>query len=184
MRRLGLAAMVMALSMTIVPQANASLWTGACAVNLRFNFSTPVRAFGTAPDYSISVSSVADVDPTKTGTQGCAVTLDPLEIGRGTSVSASGSSIEWSCAAAVSSGSWNQQWLDSSGSSTPPAMFGSHTVTGTWGNWQLTLVDDNLAVVGVADLTVAASDATKIAQCPLIGFTSLSMTGVLVFQDP
>ena len=63
-------------------------------------------------------------------------------------------------------------------------MVGSHTVTGTWGDWQLTLIDDDLEVVGVADLTLAAGEATKLAQCPLIGFSSLSMTGVLVFQDP
>jgi hypothetical protein len=176
--------MIMALAMTIVPQANAALWTGACAVNVRFNFATPVRAVGTAPDYSITVSSVADLDPLNSGTQGCAVTLDPLEIGRSTSVSATGSSVEWSCAAAVASGSWNQQWFDSSGSGSPPAMFGSHTVTGTWGDWVLTLTDASLTTVGVAELTLAPTEATKLAQCPLIGFTSLGMTGTLVFQDP
>ena len=86
MRRVGLVGMVVALVMAFVPQAGAALWSGACLVNVRFNFSTPVRAVGTAPNYSVNVSSVADVDPLKSGTQGCAVTLDPLEIGRGTAV--------------------------------------------------------------------------------------------------
>ena len=184
MRRIGLVGMIVALSMTMLPQADAALWTGACLVNVRFNFTTPVRTYGTAPDYSISVSSVADVDPTKSGTQGCAVTLDPLEIGRGTSVVANGSSTEWSCAAVVASGRWDQQWFDSSGSGSPPSMIGSHSMVGTWGHWTLALTDANLAVVGVAELTLAPGEATKLAQCPLIGFTSLGMTGTLVFQDP
>jgi hypothetical protein len=183
-RRLSLVVTLLALSMAIVPRAEASLWTGACAVNVRFSFSTPIRTVLTAPNYSVTVSQVADVDPTKTGSQGCAVTLDPLNIGRATAVSASGTSTEFSCSAVVASGGWNQQWVDSSGSGSPPPMVGSHTVSGTWGNWQLTLVDDNLAVVGVADLTVAASSAADLSQCPLNGLWSLTMTGVLVFQDP
>ena len=184
MRRIGLVCTIVALFAATVPQANAALWTGACAVNVRFNFATPIRGFGTAPDYSITVSSAADVDPTKSGTQGCGVTMDPLEIGRGTSVSATGSSTEWSCAAAVASGAWNQQWFDSSGSGSPPAMIGSHAVAGTWGDWELVLTDDNLAVIGVAALTINPTEAAKVAQCPLGGITSLGMVGTLVFQDP
>ena len=184
MKRFGLLAMVAALWLSMVPQANAVVWSGTCLITARFNFSSPIRSFGTAPNYSINVGSVADLDPRSTGTQSCAVTQDPLEIGRATAVSASGTSIEWSCSAAVASGSWNQQWITPSGSSNPPSMFGSHTIDGTWGHWTLTMTADDLSVVGVAELTVHPMDATKVAQCPLVGLTSLTMVGELVFQDP
>ncbi|MGH2754970.1 MAG: hypothetical protein ACRDLB_11115, partial [Actinomycetota bacterium] len=120
------------------------------------------------------------------GTQECAISLDALEFSRTTDISASGTSTEFSCSAVVASGSWDQEWRDSGGASSPTPMFGgTHTIDGTWGDWVLTIRDDDPAVViGVAQLTVDPGGATDFSQCPLVGLTRLRMVGAIVFQDP
>lgn len=174
---------VAALLASAVPPVNAGLYSGTCVLKVTFNFNSPVKTLNTAPGYSVSVSPAADVDPTWSGQQPCAVSLDPLSPARETSVSASGSSSIWACGGVLASGSWDQQWTDESGSASPSAVFGSHTITGTWGAWTLEVRNSSLSFVGVAELTVDPSDATKASRCPS-GFSSLTMTGVMAFQDP
>lgn len=185
MRKIGIISAVMAVMITSAPQVGASVWTGACVLDLTFHFNSLIRLTGTAPDYSIDVSPAADLDLTKSGSQACAITLDPLEPSRTTEVVAEdGSSTLWSCSSVLGSGSWDQGWRDGGGSSSPPSFLGSHTITGTWGEWVLTVSSPSLNVIGVANLTIAPEDAAKIDRCPLTGLASVTMTGVLVFQDP
>lgn len=167
----------------ISTEARASLWSGACLVSVTFNFENNIRLVDGAPDYSVELEALADLDVMRPGMQGCMITLDALEPSRATSGGGSGSSSEWSCAAAVGSGSWEQSWTDGSGSSSPPGFSGSHTITGSWNDWVLTVRNPSLNVVGVAHLS-APFDTQEVDRCVLVGLSEVTMVGVLLFQDP
>jgi len=163
--------------------AKASLWSGACIVNVTFNFLSPIRATTTSPSYNVSLSGGIDLDPLTAGVQACAITLDALEPLRKTSASGSGSSTIWSCGATLASGSWEQEWRDASGNLNPPRVNGSHSIVGTWDDWTMELRVPSLSFVGVAELTLAPFENLKAVDC-LNGINSLTMSGVMVFQDP
>lgn len=182
-RALLMSGLSMILLVVTGPQASAQVWTGACVLNVTFQFGSPVRLTGTNPGYTISVTPAADLDPTWSGSQPCVTSLDALSPARATSVSASGSSTLWTCGSVLASGRWDQQWTDRSGNSSPPAVFGSHTIAGSWGDWVLEVRNPSLNFLGIMPLTVHPSSASKIAQCST-GISSLTMTGVMEFQDP
>jgi len=181
-RALIIAIAVAALMVGLVPNASAGLYSGSCQLVLTFNFSSGV-GLDTKPSYSISASPAVDLDPTWSGSQPCLVTLDAFNPTRETSVSGSGSSSIWACGAVLASGSWDQSWTNKSGGSSPSAIFGSHTITGSFGEWILE-VRNPLSFVGAAEMTVHPLDATKAAQCASGGFSSIRMIGTMVFQDP
>jgi hypothetical protein len=158
----------------VVPQAQATIYTGACAFNVNFVFDSPVRATGTAPTYTIGTSTLAP----------CVITLDALEPTRRSSVDANGSSSIWTCNATLASGRWDQAWTDSHGNPSPPAILGSHLITGTWGAWTMKVQNPSLSFVGVMPLTIGPGSATSLAQCLTSGVSVIHMVGVLVFQDP
>jgi hypothetical protein len=166
------------------PSASASLWSGTCALDVTFSFSSPVRRLDplalTRPSYSISVAPAVDLDPLTGGSQPCAVTLSGTNPFRETSVSASGTSTLWTCEATSAGGSWTQGWNGS-----PPSVNGSHLITGGSDAW--TMVVHNgppPTFAGSMELVIHPDDAGKLAQCELNGVSSLKMTGVMVFQDP
>ena len=166
------------------PASGVSLWSAACALNLRFDFNSPIRATGTAPGYDLIVTASQDLDPQAGGLQTCASTVETAELLRSTIVDADGSSSLWSCSAVLASGNWDQEWVDSGGDRSPPSLEGGHTIAGTWGDWQLVVRDQALTTVGVGQFTVDARDADLISDCPLVGVTTLRMTGAVFYQDP
>ncbi len=184
-RILGTAATLAAV-LASAPAAEASLWSGTCAVNVTFTFSSPVRSPDpttltvTRPSYSISVAPAADLNPLTSASEPCAVTLSGVDPFRETSVSASGTSTLWTCQATRAGGSWTQSWGGS-----PPAVSGSHAIVGGPDGWTMVVHNSpSLTFVGTMELVVHPGDTAKLAQCALGGITSLTMTGVMVFQDP
>lgn len=171
----------LALIMTPMPQAHAILFTGACAVELTFEFHSPVRSISNgpaAPDYDIWGVGADDVtaplDP-------CAALLTAPNIGKDTDISAAGSSTLWTCESTVGGGGWNQGWEGQ----LPTIWNGIHWIEGTWGSWTMEVVDLNpQAFVGFIELTVHPDDIGKLSTCLTSGIDSLRMTGVMVFQDP
>lgn len=163
-----------------VPQpAHASLWSGACALDVRFVFSEPIQLSGSNPSYTVTVTPAVDLDPGWSGSQPCVTSLD-IDPFRSTSVGASGTSSLWTCAAVLASGPWDQTWQKQSGDFNPPPVFGSHSITGAWGAWTVLVTSPSLNFTGVLELTL--DTATPTPAC--IGATSVRTTGVMVFQDP
>ena len=160
--------MAMSLVATNIPSANASIWGGACTLSLEFFFNSPVRATATAPSYSVDASGST-----------CTSSADLSRLVFQTFGGGNGSSILWSCDATAAEGSWSQGF-----SSGLPPVGGSHVITGTDGAWVLVALDSDLTFAGIAELTVAPSDATKLATCHTSGMSSIAMTGVMEFVDP
>lgn len=168
----------------LAPAARAGVFTGTCALNVTFNFDTPVRSITStqarmATSYNVNAGDAADLNPLKAGSQGCAINASPLDPFRGTSASGGGSAISWTCEAVAASGSWDQQFHPD-----PDPVSGSHTIAGTWGNWVMFVNNPSLSFTATINLTVAPADAGKLAQCETNGITSLRMTGVMHLQDP
>lgn len=159
--------------------ARADLWTGACALRVTLTFHSPVRPPLSAPGYDIEAAGAADLDLTTPGIQPCARTLSGGAFGT-TQAGGSGSATAWSCGTTVARGSWDQSF-DEEG---PPGFSGSHVLTGTWGDWTLHVQTPSLNVVGVGELALQAVEATKTPSCATGSLQSLTMVGVLVFQDP
>lgn len=162
--------------------ANATVFTGSCALNLTFSFHTRVRpasSLQTAVGYDVTATSARDLDPLAAGSQPCVVDTDALNPFRTTDAAGSGNSLAWTCEFASGTGSWNQSWTPD-----PAPLFGSHTISGPWGDWTLIVNSPSLNFAGVAHLTVDPADATSLAQCETGGISSLRMTGVMYFQDP
>jgi hypothetical protein len=159
--------------------ARADLWTGACALRVTLTFHSPVRPPLSAPGYDIEASGAADLDLTTPGIQPCARTLSGGAFGT-TQAGGSGSAAAWSCGATVGRGSWDQSF-DEEG---PQGFSGSHVLTGTWGDWTLHVQTPSLNVVGVGNLALQAVEATKTPSCATGSLQSVTMVGVLVFQDP
>ena len=175
-RKAVVVALTTSLMSVAVPAAHATIFTGACAVSVTFTFGSPVTTTPKPVDYSVSVGNARTAN---LRTPGCAVDTSPLSPLRTTDGGGVGSSPAFSCEAGAGLGSWEQSWTPD-----PPAMSGSHTVSGTWGNWQMVVVSPALNFTGEMDLTVDPADATKIANCAVTGITSLKMIGVMHFQDP
>jgi hypothetical protein len=161
-------ALCAALVGAIATPANASVWTGACVISVTFNFTSPVEAVGTSPDYTLSGSGGL-----------CGVSLDVFNPTRTTLIDGGGSSRSWTCGSTVGEGTWDESWNPN-----PPAVFGNHLITGTWGDWTIVVSNSSLSFAGVAEMTVDPSDAGKLVQCARTGISSLKMIGVLTFQDP
>ncbi len=150
--------------------ADAAIWSGACAIDVTFNFNSPVRSVAAAltrPSYSLTASG------------DCVITLDAGNPLKTTSVIGSGSADAWTCEAALGSGTWDQTFNPD-----PPDAFGSHRLDGAWGAWTLVVQNPALTFLGVVELTVHPTQPGAIAQCLTGGLTSLRTTGVMVFQDP
>jgi hypothetical protein len=145
-------------------------------VDVRVNFNSPVRLTDTHPNYGISMGSFLP--------NTCVVSLDPLNPIRSTGGGGNGSSSIFTCGAALASGSWSQSWTNSSGSSNPPDVVGSHVLTGTWDDWELEVVNPSLSFTGVAHLRLAPFEQLKTATCATGSISSIAMVGVMYFQDP
>jgi hypothetical protein len=178
-------ALVACFLVNISPPARASIFTGTCALRLEFSFDTPVQSLtapverAAAPSYQASIAGAADFNPLAPGVQACVVDNTPTSPFKGTSGFLSGTAIAWACEAAAGSGTWEQDWHPD-----PGAVFGAHTIAGTWGNWVVAVNNSNLSFTGTANLTVAPEDEAKLAECELGGISDLSMVGVMHFQDP
>lgn len=150
------------------PSASASsLVHGECVVNLTFDFDSPVKSTLTSPTYSLS------------GLGQC-FTLLNTDLDPTTSVVGSGSSTVWSCGATLAGGTWDQSWDPA-----PSAIAGVHSITGTWGAWEI--VVQAPGYLGVGEFTTRAdqpSEALKVTKCATSGISKIKMTGVLSFQDP
>lgn len=185
LRRMALLSLHVAL-LSLVPTApaNAGIFTGTCVLNVTFQFFSPVNGTTSAPSYSVSISpSAADFDPLWSGTQPCAVSGD-VSPARTTVGGGSGSSTIWSCGAVLASGDWDQSWFNRSGNAGPPSLNGSHTITGTWDNWEMVVRNPSLSFTGNIHLTLSPFENSKALGCAGGGITSLTMIGVMVFQDP
>jgi len=182
-RRVTVTAGVLALLASGSP-AQAGTWVGACALDVTFNFTTPVRATNAValtvsrPNYSISVAQAKDLDPLTGGVQACHVSPALLAPFRSTWAWGGGESWVWTCEVTDAGGTWNEGW-----SSSIPLVYGSHVIEGGPGGWSMTVHDSpSLRFVGTMELTVHPDDAVKLAQCRTSGMTSLKMTGILTFQ--
>ncbi|HYO60619.1 MAG TPA: hypothetical protein VEU29_01820 [Actinomycetota bacterium] len=159
--------------------ARADLWSGACALRLTLSFHSPVRPPVSAPAYELEATGAADLDLTTPGIQSCAHTLSGSAFG-GTAAGGAGSAAAWSCGTTLGSGSWDQSF-DEEG---PQGFSGSHLLTGSWGSWTLQIRSQSLNVIGVGDFSLQAAEATKTPSCATGSLQSVTMVGVLVFQDP
>jgi hypothetical protein len=188
-RKLLLAALVSALFATAAPSANATVFTGTCVLDLQFQFSDAIRSARNVigvghtaqavTTYDITATSAADMDPTKAGSQACTMDVTPLDPSRETAAWGSGQALSWTCEATAGTGSWHQDFYPD-----PASVTGSHAIGGTWGNWVMFVNNQSLNFTGTINLTVAPSDAAKLAQCETTGITDLRMTGVMHLQDP
>ena len=159
--------------------ARANLWTGTCALQVTISFDFPVRPPIASTSYRIEAWGAADLDVTTSGLQPCAATLAERAFS-GTSVVGEGSAIVWSCEETVALGSWDQSF-DAEG---PPNFVGTHVLTGPWGAWTLHVQTPSLNVLGAGELTLHPLDATKTLGCGVGSIQSVTMVGVLAFQDP
>jgi hypothetical protein len=178
LRRTALLATLIVTALTwSAPNANAWLSTGACAVRVQFTFNARVKSSAVAlthPSFSVSLSSLLG--------ESCAITLSGLDPIHSTNASASGTSTIWTCESVFAGGSnWNQSF----GPTVAPVDNALFTVTGSWGDWNIVLLDTGPPTyVGEVHLTLDPFQALTLAACETGGITSLSMVGVLVFQDP
>lgn len=161
------------------PPARANLWTGSCLLQVTVSFDFPVRPPLASTSYRIEAWGAADLDVTTSGLQSCAATLAGRAFS-GTSVVGEGSAVVWSCTETVAIGSWDQSF-DAEG---PPNFVGTHVLTGPWGAWTLHVQSPSLNVLGVGELTLHPLDATKTLGCGVGSIESVTMVGVLAFQDP
>lgn len=173
------ALLALLLVVAAAPPARAALWTGSCALRVTLSFRSPVRPPLSGPSYDIEATGAADLDLTRSGIQPCATTLTSSPT-TGTGAGGSGSAIAWSCAGTVATGSWFQDF-DAEG---PAGFVGSHTLTGAWGAWTLEVQTPTPNVVGVGEFTLQAVEALKTPSCATGSLSSVTMVGVLVFQDP
>jgi hypothetical protein len=158
------------------PPAHATVFSGACAVSVNFSFNSPVTATPKSIGYSVALGPARTVTQV---TRGCVTDVSPLSPFRSTSGSGSGHAVTWTCEAAVGLGTWEQSWDPD-----PPPMSGAHSIAGTWGDWTMVVNSSALNFVGEMELTVDPADAAKLAQCATSGISSLSMIGIMHFQDP
>jgi hypothetical protein len=178
-RRLAGAALTLLLVAGPTAPARADLWTGSCALRVTLSFDTAVRPPLGSPSYDIDAEPAADLDLTTGGIQPCVRTLSSEAFGT-TSASGNGDATAWSCGATFARGSWIQTF-DAEG---PQPFSGTHVLTGSWGNWVLQVQSPSLNVVGIGDFTLQAAEATKTPSCATGSLQSVTMVGVLVFQDP
>jgi hypothetical protein len=176
MKKTALLGMVASLLAFGAPQANATIFSGACAIGLTFQFSRPVTAIPSTVSYDVSSSAPAGLTLSNGS---CLTDTNPLQPFRPTSASGSGEAVSWSCEAVVGFGSWQQSFNPD-----PPPMEGVHSIHGTWGNWTMVVRNSALNYTGEMALTVDPFDAAKAAQCASGGISSLRMVGVMHFQDP
>ena len=153
--------LVVMLFATALPQANAALSTGACVITLNFNFNGTVGLLS-SPSFSYS------------GGGTCAATLGG-DVVQSTSINGSGASVLWNCGAAVATGSWDQTF-----SSNIPNAFGSFVLSPVNGAYVLAVTAPGL--VGTAQMTTI--DAVPLATCATNPVESLTLVGVMEFQDP
>lgn len=159
--------------------ARANLWTGACALRLTIEFDSAVRPPLASPSYSLRATGAADLDVATPGIQPCATTLTGGAFG-GTGAGGAGTALAWSCEGTLAIGSWEQSFDDEA----PTGFSGTHVLTGAWGAWTLHVQTPTLNVVGVGEFTLDPADATKTVGCGVGSVGSVTMVGVLVFQDP
>jgi hypothetical protein len=178
-RKFLLAAAVGALFASMVPPAQAGLWSGACAVRVTINFRSPVRPPLDNVAYDLTLEGLSDLDLTKAGTQSCVTTLTGEATG-GTYAGGSGVASVWSCAGVVAQGTWHQSF-DPEG---PQGFSGTHALTGGWGAWTLSVANSSLNVLGAGELTLQAVEALKTPTCATGTLSSVTMVGTLAFQDP
>ena len=175
-RRAVLIATTLSMSSFGVPPANATVFTGVCAMSVAISFHSPVGAVPRSVSYDIGGGPARTVNQV---TDGCVVDSDGASFLRSTSASGDGFAQEASCGALVGQGSWEQNW-----ETDPPPMSGNHSITGTWGHWTMVVTSPSLNFTGEMELTVDPLDAAKLSQCTSNGISGIRMIGVMHFQDP
>jgi hypothetical protein len=179
LRRIPAIALALVLVTAAATPARADLWSGACTVRVTLSFRAPVRPPLSSPNYDLVLTGATDLDPLTSGVQACARTLSSEAFGN-TGGGGSGTATAWSCGGTLGRGPWHQGF----GAEGPPAFSGTHILTGTWGAWTLHVQSSTLNVVGVAELALQAAEATKTPSCATGSLESVTMVGVMVFQDP
>jgi len=185
-RILALVVGLAALTPTMAAPASASdakmtIYAGTCQLRVIFHFLSQPIGFATLnnPSYWIEVQPL--VGPP------CVVTDDPLDPLRTTSVTASGNSDIFNCAAAVGSGGWSQSWRKGSGVHSPaPVDGGSHRFYGSYNEW--VIETEGSSVLNFAGTIYLTLDPTRAAftsaACTSGSLWELQMIGTQVFEDP
>ena len=181
-RRTLVALLAVSLLSALAPRADATIWTGSCALSLTFTFDQPVRAANwgvRSPSYTVEANDARDLDPLSAGTQGCTINASPLDPFRATAAAGNGTATVWTCESTFGSGSWDQSFDPD-----PASTSGGHVITGTWGDWTMEVNSFALDFAGVINLTIDPSEAAKLATCETSGISSIRMVGTMHFQDP
>ena len=182
MRRtlVGLASAVMVL-MTTVP-AGANLFVGTCALQVDFTFTNGAIGPNTG-----SKNYIVVVNPVSGAAKPCYTTEAFDQVGRSTTVDATGNASIWNCSTtALGSGLWYQVFRKQNGEASPAPINGQHRINGTWGAWTLQVENWNpISALGAIELTLdpltAASDTQRCAAGTLV---TLHTIGTMVFEDP
>lgn len=162
--------------------ADAIVWSGSCALNVRFNFSPYVTSVASDPgwvsnpDYWLTVTPAVDLNPLTGIKESCAATLTGVPPFVPTSVSAEGTTATWSCEGVLGSGGWTQSWNGAIAD-----VYGTHTITGSPESILLTITSFPAASF-VAEMELAVVDPLRQAQCHIGSILSLQTTGVMEFH--
>ena len=182
MRRTVVALAISLMVLGTTQPADAVVWSGSCALSVRFNFSPYVNSATASPtsiatpDYWLTVNPLVDLNPTTTTKEPCAASLAGTPPIMTTSVTASGTATAWTCEGIVGGGSWSQNW-----GAAMPAVSGAHTLEGGPGGILITIT--NLPATDVVgQIELAVSDPLRMAQCGLGSIVSLQTVGIMEFH--
>lgn len=157
------AILIALLVLGLQPARAATLDTVECELNVTITFISPGQKMKsnvfppTTSDYTIDVTQAKDLDPGTLGTQACRYTSGGVPVFRSTLVTATPTMTDddhWTCEAVLATGTWTQTWSPG----LPPDVVGAlYTITGTWGNWELTIRENAVPprTLGVMPLTFA-----------------------------
>ena len=165
----------------VTQPAGAIVWSGSCALSVRFNFSPHVTSAASDPgwvsnpDYWLTVSPLVDLNPTTGEQEPCAASLAGVPPFMPTTVTAEGRATAWTCEGILGGGGWTQSWNGSM-----PTVWGSHTVTGGPGGILITITDYPSANF-VAEIELAVVDPLRMAQCQIGSILSLQTVGIMEF---
>jgi hypothetical protein len=173
---------VAALLVGMAQPARAVVWSGSCALSVRFNFSpyvtsaTSTPGMVSSPDYWLTVGPAADLNPTTTTKEPCAASLAGVPPIISTAVTAEGTATAWTCEGILGGGRWTQSWGGGL-----PTVSGTHTVSGGPGGITITITSLPSANF-VAEIELVVTDALRMAQCGIGSILSLQTTGIMQFQ--
>ena len=166
----------------LIQPAQAVVWSGSCALSVRFDFSPYVTSAAaspgsvTSPNYWLTVTPLVDLNPTTTAKEPCTASMAGVPPIVSTSVTAAGTATAWTCEAILGGGGWSQSWGGSI-----PSVSGAHTLKGGPGGILITITDFPAANF-VAEIELAVTDPLRLAQCELGSILSLQTAGIMEFH--